>query len=101
VGAAFAEEQRAVVDLVAGPPAGRIPPSAEQRGLLRASSDCAGETPCLFSQIFTRFARRQALQLHERPRGVWIDTDSGEVDGYSVPTLTDLNTACCSCSTDA
>jgi len=85
-------EQQAVIDLVT---LDRLPkemrPVLEQRGLLRPPEDGA-DSPQLFSQLFARFVRRQALHRRERPSGVWIDTDSGEVwvDGYAVPTLTDL-----------
>ncbi len=87
-----AEEQHAVIDLVTvdhlSEEQCRL---LEQRGLLRPPADGV-DSPQLFSQLFARFARRQALHRRERPSGVWIDTDSGEVwvDGYAVPTLTDL-----------
>ncbi len=82
------QEQQAVIDFSLS---GRLTDEARQRlqrrGLLRG-----GDQPQLFGQLFARFARRKALARRGVPRGVWVDTDAGEVwvDGVPVPTLTEL-----------
>lgn len=104
-----ADEQQAVIDLAT---MGRVSLQERellaQRGLLRVGDDEAGSNaganaapgdeavpgtlPSLFSELFVRFACRQALTRQSMPPGVWLDTDAGEVfvDGFPVPTLTDL-----------
>ncbi len=61
-----------------------------QRGVLIEGQ--GDQPPRLFGELFARFARRKALAQHGVQRGVWVDTDAGQVwvDGFPVPTLTEL-----------
>jgi hypothetical protein len=61
-----------------------------QEGVLTTRGE--DQTPCLFSELFTRFVRRKSLAQHGVQRGVRVDPDAGQVwvDGVLISTLTDL-----------
>jgi DNA-binding winged helix-turn-helix (wHTH) protein len=83
-----AEEQRTLIDFVAGEGIERAQLDAlVQMGLLRTDGSYT-----LFSSVFAGFVRRQRLAQSPYPLGVRVDAESGEVwvDGEIAPTLTEL-----------
>lgn len=81
------EEQVSLLALVTG--SGEA--TAQAKGPLRQKHILIDEDQTL-SPLFTAFVERQGLARHERPRGVRLDVEAGDVyvDGKLVPALTDL-----------
>jgi hypothetical protein len=83
------EDREAVLRFLAG---GSQPPlDAAMQSLVRKGILQGGESPAVFSELFSGYARRQhRVQQLVRP-GVYVDVESGDVwvDGRRAPVLTD------------
>lgn len=82
------DEQEAVIALLSGPTHTPISPFLTQSGIVQAE----GAQLRLFADLFAGFVQRQRMVRHDRPSGVRVDVESGDVwvDGQRVPDLTDL-----------
>ena len=82
------DEQEAIMALLDEDPGVAIPPFLLQSGVVQLDTG----RPRLFADLFAGFAQRQRLVRRERPRGVRVDVESGDVwvDGQRVPALTEL-----------